>query len=634
MSKWQFGTVRQPSDLHRTPPLLFGTGISPLYSQPSRRGSPTAMSYDLRRRSKAMADSFHRETLAIWDRIPSSVQNGVVAILKTIFGLYPYFVSALVLYLVSTSVYYKWKSTAGRWVQDATWPPQRTFFVLSLVAVPGWAATMTVLVVVWRVFIPLALRCYKACRGRPSTDTFLLLPIRSTFQDEGPRGEAPIDAEGDATDSDDGETDTLVGHAVPKEQQTARSTSPRRIQGWWARLIIYLALSACGLYMWQTREWERDWKYRDSIDSAVKEVSTRGNNNGQRVFLVAMFHDNHDVLPFWTEQMTRLIYFLGTDNVFVSIVESYSNDDSADQLERFAQRLTGMGVRHRILVRDTSVNRDFKSDRRHIRFLAKTRNLAMQPLLELAARGETFDRIVWSNDVFVHAEAVVELLRTHNGNYDMVCGLDFNFFGQYDLWVIRDRLGGFISGLYPFFFEEVGMRMVMRDDPAPVFACWNGILAVTAEPFIPPELRKKNATQLSTAPLDPPLPPTHPLFPEHATTAPFDMPALVFRDSNGDKECFSSESFLMPYDLRRMFLKGRMWAVPSVINTYYYDKYIWFKYFLRHWVVQWYVRSIENGYRYQLAKTIIGIAEDVYVWDGGHCHGAHFNLTERSIRRR
>lgn len=177
-----------------------------------------------------------------------------------------------------------------------------------------------------------------------------------------------------------------------------------------------------------------------------------------------------------------------------------------------------------------------------------------------------------------------------------------------------------MSGLYPFFFEEVGMRMVMRDDPAPVFACWNGILSVTAEPFIPPEHRRKNSTTLSTSPLAPPLPSTHPLFNDHATTAPFDMPALHFRDSD-DKECFSSESFLMPYDLRRMFLKGRMWAVPSVINAYTYDKYVWFKYFLRHWAVQWYIRNVENGSGFHLAKFILGVAEDVYVWDGGQCHG-------------
>lgn len=42
------------------------------------------------------------------------------------------------------------------------------------------------------------------------------------------------------------------------------------------------------------------------------------------------------------------------------------------------------------------------------------------------------------------------------------------YHSKYHLWVIRGRLGGLVFGLYPFVFEEVGMRMVMRDDPAPV----------------------------------------------------------------------------------------------------------------------------------------------------------------------
>lgn len=32
----------------------------------------------------------------------------------------------------------------------------------------------------------------------------------------------------------------------------------------------------------------------------------------ERVYLVAMFYNNQDVLPFWTEQMTRFIYYVGT----------------------------------------------------------------------------------------------------------------------------------------------------------------------------------------------------------------------------------------------------------------------------------------------------------------------------------
>ena len=73
-----------------------------------------------------------------------------------------------------------------------------------------------------------------------------------------------------------------------------------------------------------------------------------------------------------------------------------------------------MGVQHRILTRETSIPKKTDTDRRHIRFLAASRNLVMKPLSELADQGRLFDRILWSNDVFVHAESIVELLETHD----------------------------------------------------------------------------------------------------------------------------------------------------------------------------------------------------------------------------
>jgi hypothetical protein len=60
-----------------------------------------------------------------------------------------------------------------------------------------------------------------------------------------------------------------------------------------------------------------------------------------------------------------------------------------------------------------------------IRFLAASRNLVMQPLVE----GGGYEHVIFSNDVFVEAESIVELLNTKGGNYDMVCGLDLSYWG-------------------------------------------------------------------------------------------------------------------------------------------------------------------------------------------------------------
>lgn len=539
--------------------------------------------------------------------------------------VYPYLVSLAVFGIILGSIYGRWALTAGRWADTKQWPRQRTNFVLTVAAMTIWAPCMVALTLIWRLFVPLVMTCVR--RRRLRSEQYVTLPMHTVT-------EQARDGGGDGDDHEpslESETDTLI------EREAADKTSPepakeRLFKGWWIRLVVYLYLTAAGAYLWNTREWEPDWKHRPQIDLATKTRPPAGLGNGEKVYIVAMFHNNADLIPFWTTQMTRLIYYLGTKNVYVSILESYSKDNTADQLEQFEQRLTTMGVDHTLRLRDTSIPKKTNTDRRHIRFLSANRNLAMQPLRDMAAQGRLFDRVLWSNDVFVHAEAMVELLRTHGGKYDQACGIDFNFFGLYDMWVLRDRLGGIGSSLYPYFFEEVSMRMVMRDEPAPVFSCWNGILAAAAEPFVPPEHRLRNATRLSQAVLSPPLPPTHPQYDAHRTTPPFDQPALMFRDS-APKECFSSESFNMPYDFRRQFLLGRIYLVPSVVTTYHYDKYIWFKYFLRHWLAQWYIKNVENGQGMHLAKTILGWAESVYVWDGGHCMAPRFNLDARRKRR-
>ncbi|KAJ6626633.1 cryptococcal mannosyltransferase 1-domain-containing protein [Mycena sp. CBHHK59/15] len=327
-----------------------------------------------------------------------------------------------------------------------------------------------------------------------------------------------------------------------------------------------------------------------------------------------MFYNNGGVLPYWIKEVTKLIYYLGPDNVFVSIVESNSWDNTATLLEEFDKTLAAIGVPRRILTHDTSVPRPPSMDTAppRIIFLAAVRNLVMAPLVE---RGG-YARVLFSNDVFIEAEAIVELLDTKGGAYDMACGLDLAYWGLYDQWVIRDRLGRLASTLWPYFLEDTGYRAVMADEPAPVFACWNGIVAIRADPFLPPALR---TGQLSTTPLSRPLAPTHPAFGQPANMTPAAAPPLRFRASV-DGECFSSESFLLPYDLRRQYDMGEIYANPRVINSYTWEYYVWFKYVTRHWAVKWFIERVENGNGVHLAKMVLGDAARVWQWDGGECH--------------
>ncbi|KAJ7673899.1 cryptococcal mannosyltransferase 1-domain-containing protein [Mycena polygramma] len=336
-----------------------------------------------------------------------------------------------------------------------------------------------------------------------------------------------------------------------------------------------------------------------------------------------MFYNNAQVVPYWTKEITKLIHYLGPDNVFVSIVESYSTDSTPALLRTFDKTLENLGVPRRILTQDTTFVRppSMLTALPRVEFLAAVRNRAIEPLV---AHGG-YDRLLFSNDIFIEAESIVELLNTQDGEYDMACGLDFGNRGLYDLWVLRDRLGHLVSALYPYFLETLGFRAVMADAPAPVFACWNGIVSVRAEPFLPLALRGQRNFTLSSEPVAP-LPASHPTYETingNGTMTPARAPPLRFRAST-PSECFSSESFLLPYDLRLLFFPSSsspsIYANPLVISAYAPRFYLWFKYVLRHWAVRWFMDNVEHGRGVHLAKWILGDAGRVWRWEGGECH--------------
>lgn len=173
--------------------------------------------------------------------------------------------------------------------------------------------------------------------------------------------------------------------------------------------------------------------------------------------------------------------------------------------------------------------------------------------------------------------------------------------------------------------ESKGMKAVANDEPAPVFACWNGIIATRAEPFLLPQHRRhlSNTTKAEYR-----MPATHPAFLAHVNTTPAKMPPLRFR-SSVEGECFSSESFLLPYDLRRQFNMQKIFMNTRVINSYEWRFYFWFKWVTRHWLVKWWIESIEgvNEAATEKARLILGHQENVWKWDGGECQPVSVFIT-------
>ncbi|KAJ6565794.1 cryptococcal mannosyltransferase 1-domain-containing protein [Mycena vulgaris] len=364
--------------------------------------------------------------------------------------------------------------------------------------------------------------------------------------------------------------------------RTARTHRPR----WCPRVMVYshltmacfvtfMAMALGGLYMYVTYELPGDHRYMPAVEAALASPKPGGYHDGTKVFIAAMFSNNMDILPRWIKEFSKVIHYLGRDNVFISIVESNSRDGTPEILDDWKNTLDRMGIPHLIPSADMPGNV-------RIDFLSAVRNLALAPLVE---RGG-YDVVLFSNDILIEAESVVELLKTKDGEWDMVCGLDLGRWGMYDAWVLRDRLGRLVSSLWPYFLEVAGREAVMADEPAPVFACWNGIVAFRADPVLPISLRTPG--RLSTSPLSRPLPSTHPAYPQPLSLTPAQTPPLAFR-SSAQKECFSSESFNLPFDMQRIYLN------PRVINSYEWKHYIWFKYITRHWVVMWWMKNVEAG---------------------------------------
>ncbi|KAL1696295.1 cryptococcal mannosyltransferase 1-domain-containing protein [Schizophyllum commune] len=471
--------------------------------------------------------------------------------------------------------YEYWLDYVGNGVWEPAWPKARTRFVLCMVTVPIWGLCMAGGTLLWET-------------GKRAYATYSARHWRAHYR-----------ALND-TDEDYSKTRARVNRGEGR--------------GTWIALSLYGSLALFGLFLLATYEQPVDHRFKQDIALANRSPRPEGYGDGEKVFIAAMFHNNAGVIPYWTEQCLKLIHYLGTENVYVSIVESHSTDNSPDLLRQFDAALSDLHVEKRILVNDKTTSRPSTMDTSpaRIQYLAAVRNLALEPLVE---RGG-FERVLFSNDIFIKAESMLELLKTRDGDYDMACAVDLSFWGLYDAWVVRDSIGRIPSSLWPYLADEEGMSAIKKNEPAPVFTCWNGIVSIRADPFLPIHLRRPNS--LSTEPLSHPLPESHPAYPQPPDLSPAGTLPLRFRHSSPN-ECFSSESFNLPYDLRRQFDLTGIYLNPRVITSYDWNFFVWYKYVTRHWLVKWFIERVEEGAGMKDARMIIGDANNIWTWDGGEC---------------
>jgi hypothetical protein len=137
----------------------------------------------------------------------------------------------------------------------------------------------------------------------------------------------------------------------------------------------------------------------------------------ERVYIASIHWNNEQILrSHWNDAVVHLAKTLGRDNVFITVYESGSWDDSKVVLRDLDATLEANRIRRNITLSDVthkdemSIAKEHRNtgwidtprgrkELRRIPYLSRLRNWTLQPLLELARQGEKFDKVLFLNDV-------------------------------------------------------------------------------------------------------------------------------------------------------------------------------------------------------------------------------------------
>ncbi|KAL8958082.1 MAG: hypothetical protein Q9193_004792 [Seirophora villosa] len=221
-----------------------------------------------------------------------------------------------------------------------------------------------------------------------------------------------------------------------------------------------------------------------------------------RFFFALDLYQAAGILPRLLASILETIKFLGPEFCFLSIVQGNSTDGTSEMLQTLRQDAFALGLDFS-LVQSNMDSRKTTTDR--IETLSALRNLALAPLLNNASRFSSSSSssaaaeettILFLNDISACATDMLELLHQRRvQNATMACPMDFSDDGLfYDVWVARSMTGDLF-----FHIPRSGLwsraRDLLWDDPArkrrlrarlpfQAFACWNGMAAIGATPFL------------------------------------------------------------------------------------------------------------------------------------------------------
>lgn len=155
-----------------------------------------------------------------------------------------------------------------------------------------------------------------------------------------------------------------------------------------------------------------------SLASARRRAHLVANTSSspmERIFVASIHWNNESILrSHWNDAVLRLVEHFGPENVYISIIESGSWDDSKGALRLLDGELERLGAQKTIIL-DQATHTDEiaqtpgnsgwidtargKKELRRIPYLSRLRNRSLEPLAKLAEEGTKFDRVLFLNDV-------------------------------------------------------------------------------------------------------------------------------------------------------------------------------------------------------------------------------------------
>jgi hypothetical protein len=157
-------------------------------------------------------------------------------------------------------------------------------------------------------------------------------------------------------------------------------------------------------------------RIHSNIANGEHALTKRTPRPHERIYIAAIHWNNGPILKsHWNNAVISLVDTFGPENIFVSVYESGSWDDSKNALRQLEQALERRGVPHRVELSETTHRDEIVTQQWHgpgwidtprglkelrrIPYLARLRNKTLQDLVELSNNGTNFDKVLFLNDV-------------------------------------------------------------------------------------------------------------------------------------------------------------------------------------------------------------------------------------------